>query len=566
MESESIGSESPLTELEDERDEMGSGGSGTADFEPAAGLLDERDPSSDNASDSGPSGKRARSERSYSPEENHRAAKKKKTAAKPRKGRKAKLESFAQLPLDLIQDVWAKLSLKAGRSDLEKIQQICLHLNLQTILNLSRVNKQLHIFLVNSRSKPLWSGARQTTGLPVLQDRSFTELTLARLLYGSGCDLCGAQKHRSHRVDWELRVRYCSGCQVKLIFTDDPDEEAIVSWLSLEADREKAAREVMREERQDECDAFIRCSDECALESFHSHRIERRFADKGWSVSHFATEAWNAHRLFKVNTALTDRSWKHAEPILEELLRSQTAAIDLRDQATARLERLSLIEAIYRVLQVDEDDDVRVAGLHPLPSKAFFIELPCIKRLWDPVDAPEHYEVPYREIADALDEARDKLRTAIFFLLIERLGTSPSTPPEKIPTPTPEGVYLPREMDPVFDYISSLVKCTNCGNVDYFPEVLDHTCTGGRRPSFNKRSFTLASDSYFWNGSSKLLEAAGLEEWTTTRHDLAALGNCFTCETCPPSLGNTCRTFSQMVSAFSIRFCVLTVVLIFTTS
>lgn len=110
--------------------------------------------------------------------------------------RKAQLESFGALPLDVFED-------------------ICTHLDLERIYYLSLVNKQLHAFLTTSKSKPLWKAARKTSGLPELKANDFCDLQYAQLMFGLGCMFCGviaSKNDKGDLVDYKLRIRCCAKC------------------------------------------------------------------------------------------------------------------------------------------------------------------------------------------------------------------------------------------------------------------------------------------------------------------------------------------------------------------
>ncbi|KAL8292830.1 hypothetical protein RQP46_000524 [Phenoliferia psychrophenolica] len=117
---------------------------------------------------------------------------KRQKASAGRKGKgKAKMGSFAELPLDLV-------NLIASHSDL------------QTLLAFSRVNKVLHSILLHVAAKPLWEAARQTSKLPDLEATDFNTLDLANLLYSPDCHIC--RKVAGKTVSYTFRIRYCSKC------------------------------------------------------------------------------------------------------------------------------------------------------------------------------------------------------------------------------------------------------------------------------------------------------------------------------------------------------------------
>ncbi|KWU45687.1 hypothetical protein RHOSPDRAFT_32612 [Rhodotorula sp. JG-1b] len=91
----------------------------------------------------------------------------------------------------------------------ELITGICEHLDLGTLFHVSRLNKYLWRLLRQTSSlEYLWEHARIESGLPELDAAGMSVFQYANLVFGC-CQGCGVS---AAKVDYLLRVRYCSPC------------------------------------------------------------------------------------------------------------------------------------------------------------------------------------------------------------------------------------------------------------------------------------------------------------------------------------------------------------------
>ncbi|OJT06080.1 hypothetical protein TRAPUB_3015 [Trametes pubescens] len=107
------------------------------------------------------------------------------------RGKKGALKNIVNMPHDII-------------------LEICQHLSLRDLLNLSRTNKAFGVFLSGQNMMQVWKvAASNVEGLPACPPY-MNEIQYARLLYLNYCHKCGKSNVRNLFHEWS--VRYCQGC------------------------------------------------------------------------------------------------------------------------------------------------------------------------------------------------------------------------------------------------------------------------------------------------------------------------------------------------------------------
>ena len=142
----------------------------------------------------------------------------------------------------------------------------------------------------------------------------------------------------------------------------------------------------------------------------------------------------------------------------------------------------------------------------------------------------------FRSIDD-LDATKAVLRLELFNLLRAVFFSSD----DPGPAPNEDGDFTAAQMKPIFDRIDALFTCPKCSTADYYPELLAHTCRSSCA-SFSTGIYQYSS--VYAQYARDLLNTIDPQP----ENGVESLGNCFSCKTCTPSLGNTCRTWIQMAS------------------
>ncbi|CDR36993.1 hypothetical protein NBRC10512_000526 [Rhodotorula toruloides] len=106
--------------------------------------------------------------------------------------RRAKLESFQAMPMDVL-------------------VEIARHLDPLTLLHMSRANKMMRHVFARRASKPIWQIVRNNLGMPALEATDMTDMQLTALLFDKECRICG--RGRSVITDYCLRMRWCKDCK-----------------------------------------------------------------------------------------------------------------------------------------------------------------------------------------------------------------------------------------------------------------------------------------------------------------------------------------------------------------
>ncbi|GAA5922955.1 F-box protein [Sporobolomyces koalae] len=122
--------------------------------------------------------------------ERERPAKRPRSKEKRIRGKKGLLKAAQSLPVDMI-------------------FEICSHLDVADLLNISNTSKSFRRLVTGPASKGLFRDARAREGIPELLV-PMTDLQYATLLFGKNCHLCG-RKHAG-KIDPMLRARICRTC------------------------------------------------------------------------------------------------------------------------------------------------------------------------------------------------------------------------------------------------------------------------------------------------------------------------------------------------------------------
>ncbi|BGP00880.1 F-box domain-containing protein [Rhodotorula toruloides] len=113
--------------------------------------------------------------------------------------RRAKLESFQAMPMDVL-------------------VEIARHLDPLTLLHMSRANKMMRHVFARRASKPIWQIVRSNLGIPALEATDITDMQLAALLFDKECRICGCG--RAVITDYCLRMRWCKDCKKANLLSD----------------------------------------------------------------------------------------------------------------------------------------------------------------------------------------------------------------------------------------------------------------------------------------------------------------------------------------------------------
>ncbi|KAJ7762849.1 hypothetical protein DFH07DRAFT_956747 [Mycena maculata] len=94
------------------------------------------------------------------------------------------------------------------------VTEILLYLVPEDVLRLSRLCKALRSFLTQKDSRHIWKQAFANLNGPTLPPcpPNLTEVQYAHLVFSNDCHGCG--KRPDLPVDWDLRVHYCSECEL----------------------------------------------------------------------------------------------------------------------------------------------------------------------------------------------------------------------------------------------------------------------------------------------------------------------------------------------------------------
>ncbi|KAI5475202.1 hypothetical protein MNV49_001826 [Pseudohyphozyma bogoriensis] len=268
----------------------------------------------------------------------------KKGAAAPRR---ARLSVFVNLPLDVVCEILG-------------------HLDVQTLLALTRTSQVFRSILVAPSGKGLWKAARERVMLPDLTATDLTEWAYASLVYERSCHCC--QKKNAPTVDYCLRGRGCKACmkknslrQGKIKFGYHPKTlECVPSslWMDMEfywvptvrhvssllyaaskdvpADGGESEFDQLVSERKkivqcakadgaklqfwERTDLNRRKAEEGDLIIKRKEQLEERMRELGYTDQDFSSYAWTSHSLVNQPRELTDRIWNTVRPKLTAVL------------------------------------------------------------------------------------------------------------------------------------------------------------------------------------------------------------------------------------------------------
>ncbi|KAG0664421.1 hypothetical protein C6P46_001466 [Rhodotorula mucilaginosa] len=396
----------------------------------------------------------------------------------------------------------------------ELITGICEHLDLGTLFHVSRLNKYLWRLLRQTSSlEYLWERARIESGLPELTAAGMNVFEYANLVFGC-CQGCGVS---TAKVDYLLRVRYCSPCAKTAIWNDKDGPYEGLAWYNLLApvsdmtsngriatsfkflvsEVEHTRRHLqdmddggpVTNKHENDCQHVV-----CATlgERYTKHELR-----EAWSL-HAEQRTQDGGKLMKWQLARGEEHKKELEKIRQRRREAYARPLELHRQASdarfldvARTRRRFDIKCEYVRLSRDE---ARQLGITPKPRWVDFQKLPTIQAIIGVTDVQNVYDEPNPTIRDHIDgivkdlplavdklgaELRDLLRKVIQGLqprapaLRGILGSDTDTTTQQTSPDT--------STDGLLDLAIALFECkfTYCGYVDTFPRILSHACSVG---------------------------------------------------------------------------------------
>ncbi|GAA5961174.1 hypothetical protein JCM8115_005856 [Rhodotorula mucilaginosa] len=358
--------------------------------------------------------------------------------------RKGKLSGLLRLPAELI-------------------TTICQHLDLETLFHVSRLNKYLWRLLRQTTSlEYLWERARIESGLPELTAAGMNVFEYANLVFGC-CQGCGVS---TAKVDYLLRVRYCSPCaKTAQILPMNANGQEAAQYKYLISDIEHIRSHVRgmaidlfgqtqfstTERHKNHCQHVVCASlgDEYTSSEFRDawalHRVQRtgdgiglikwqiarreereekleqlrqrrreaieaKFVELGWHPHHFEADWWVEHSLVTVARELTENVWRSVKaPLMAELELHREAA-DAWFLASVYFNRRVSIQKEFDALSSDEACQL---GLAPKPRWVDFERFPTIRAILEPSDVQQAYNEPDPTIRDKINDIVEDWRASV---------------------------------------------------------------------------------------------------------------------------------------------------------
>ncbi|GAA5979444.1 hypothetical protein JCM10908_002926 [Rhodotorula pacifica] len=406
----------------------------------------------------------------------------------------------------------------------ELITNICEHVDLGTLFHLSRLNKYLWRLLRQTSSlEYLWERAREQSRLPALAAVGMNNYQYANLVFGL-CQGCGRS---TPKVDYVLRVRYCTSCAESAFWDssegwyDDnisyaglapanyynakggysdhtkyliADIDHILWHIDYMDDGDPGSRTKTEKEFKLRCEnadglALIEWQLERSeerkieLEQIRQRRraaIEARFVEIGWHPHHFKESWWAEHSLLKAAREFSENVWRSVEGPLTKQLELRRDSANAHFLSSERVRRMEEIKTEYNELSIN---DARQLGLNPSPRWADFASLPSVRALYEITDVDQAYAEPkpsirghIDDIVDDIGAAVDQLEERMHHALRKVLRVQQRDHPSLLLALYPDD----EDGNEQLELAVALFRCAivPCRFVDTFPRILSHRCNG----------------------------------------------------------------------------------------
>jgi len=106
----------------------------------------------------------------------------------------------------------ARTMLQQGfqNAPLDVIRDIATHLDLKTLLALTRTCRVTRSLVLDPTSAAIWADIKAREAIPMLSSGVLTDVEFARLVYDKTCHCCA--KGQANKLDFTFLIRTCAKC------------------------------------------------------------------------------------------------------------------------------------------------------------------------------------------------------------------------------------------------------------------------------------------------------------------------------------------------------------------
>ncbi|KAK4704587.1 hypothetical protein P7C70_g1620, partial [Phenoliferia sp. Uapishka_3] len=500
-----------------------------------------------------------------------KAMTKKATAAKG-KGRRAKLELFTNLPLDVVTDVRPRPRTVRFYVLTCHWIQICHMLDPPTLLALTKTSRVLRHVVTGPNSAAIWESAFDSIDLLRPKATDITPWAITRTL-----ECVPHSLYFEMIYYWAPTVAHISSILYDLESKQKKDPSKAVFDAFVAEAKENATRAISDGnalQRWEDGEANRRARKNDEIKRIRKQKIEAKMIELGFDYNDFEySQEWHESPHINHAKELTDRSelhlilpvltmssllirnqsavWENIKPhlvkIVEDCREEERAATARRAEYHARLARRHSLDPFYQALRESCPTDLR----HIFLPFEVFSDLVSVTAIWKPEPPDKEEDVPdphspeillplystaiFTEIRSNFKQLEIKVFASLAKAYAEPITLSNNVAENYKNAP----LRSSNDMLSLSRSITSSVKCTRCKVLLPFPAIIPHIYSSEKEvhglfsPAMSLNEGTITTSANQIHCIRVFLEQLQLSEDTTSVEDLNAMGKCFGCDDCP---------------------------------